>query len=398
MNWKVPLFDVRLGPEEHEAVRRVLESGWISMGPETEHFEAEFAQYLGAKHAVAVSSGTAALHLALLALGIGPGDEVIVPSLTFVATANSVLYVGADPVFADITSQDDWNISPDEIEKRITDKTRAVIVVHYGGFPCRMDRFRAISNEHGLKLIEDAAHAPGASFQGKMLGTWGDAGCFSFFSNKNMTTGEGGMVVTESDDVAASLKNLRCHGMTSVSWDRHRGHNFSYDVTATGYNYRMDEIKAALGRAQLAKLDESNRKRREITRKLRQNLEAVNLISIPFQQHNLDESSCHIFPILLQSADLRTPFMESMKESGIQTSIHYPPVHKFSAFRRWSWSAVTLTEDIAGREVTLPLFPTMNDDQAHALVKGVRKSIAKAASLDPTLKQSEWSRKIRRLI
>ena len=173
MKWKAPLFDVFFGPEEQEAVRRVMESGWISMGPETEQFEAEFAQYLAAKHAVAVSSGTAALHLALLALGIGPGDEVIVPSLTFVATANSVLYVGAKPVFADITSPDDWNISPDEIEKKITDKTRAVIVMHYGGFPCRMDRIRAVSNEHGLKLVEDAAHAPGGSFQGKKLGTLG---------------------------------------------------------------------------------------------------------------------------------------------------------------------------------------------------------------------------------
>ena len=398
MSWKVPLFDVRLGPDEREAVNRVLESGWISMGPETEQFEAEFAQYLGAKHAVAVSSGTAALHLALMALGICAGDEVIVPSLTFVATANSVLYVGANPVFADITSHDDWNISPDEIEEKITDKTRAVIVMHYGGFPCRMDRIRAMADEHGLKLVEDAAHAPGASFQGKKLGTWGDAGCFSFFSNKNMTTGEGGMVVTESDEVAASLRNLRCHGMTSVSWDRHRGHNFSYDVTATGYNYRMDEIRAALGRAQLAKLDESNRKRREITRQLRENCEDMNLISLPFLSHNLNESACHIFPILLQSADLRIPFMEFMKESGIQTSIHYPPVHKFSAFKRWSWSAVTLTEDIAGREVTLPLFPTMNNHQAHSLINGVRRCIAKAASLEPTSKKSEWSSKIRRLI
>ena len=398
MSWKVPLFDVRLGPDEREAVNRVLESGWISMGPETEQFEAEFAQYLGAKHAVAVSSGTAALHLALMALGICAGDEVIVPSLTFVATANSVLYVGANPVFADITSHDDWNISPDEIEEKITDKTRAVIVMHYGGFPCRMDRIRAMADEHGLKLVEDAAHAPGASFQGKKLGTWGDAGCFSFFSNKNMTTGEGGMVVTESDEVAASLRNLRCHGMTSVSWDRHRGHNFSYDVTATGYNYRMDEIRAALGRAQLAKLDESNRKRREITRQLRENFEDLNLISLPFRLRNLEESSCHIFPILLQSADLRIPFMEFMKESGIQTSIHYPPVHKFSAFKRWSWSAVTLTEDIAGREVTLPLFPTMNNHQAHSLINGVRRCIAKAASLEPTSKKSEWSSKIRRLI
>jgi len=369
MNWKVPLADVTFGPEEQEAVRRVLESGWVSMGPETEQFEAEFAQYLGAKHAVAVSSGTAALHLSLLALGIGPGDEVIVPSLTFVATANAVLYVGATPVFADITSLDDWTISPDEIERKLTDRTRAIIVMHYGGFPCAMDRIKAIAEKHGLKVIEDAAHAPGASFQAQKLGTWGDAGCFSFFSNKNMTTGEGGMIVTDSADVAESLKNLRCHGMTSVSWDRHKGHNFSYDVTQLGFNYRIDEIRSALGRIQLAKLDRGNQRRREITLEMRKNLEDIPLISLPFQAHDLDECSCHIFPILLQSADLRIPFMESMKQSGIQTSIHYPPIHKFTGYKEFRTIDLPLTDHVTATEVTLPMFPNMGEDDTTIVIR-----------------------------
>jgi len=375
MIWKVPLSDVSFGPEEQEAVRRVLESGWISMGPETEQFEAEFAQYLLTKHAVAVSSGTAALHLALLALGIGPGDEVIVPSLTFVATANAILYVGATPVFADITSLDDWNISPEDFERKITPRTKAVIVVHYGGFPCQMDKISAIAEHHGLKVVEDAAHAPGATFQGRKIGTWGDVGCFSFFSNKNMTTGEGGMLVTDNDEVVAQAKILRSHGMTTLTWDRHRGHSFSYDVVATGYNYRMDEIRAALGRVQLSHLDENNRRRRRITREMRRALEDVDSIALPFRRHNLDESSSHIFPVLLASTELRPAFMAHMKESGIQTSIHYPPVHRFSAYRNSEPSKLPLTEKVSASEVTLPLFGGMSSEQVENVVGGVKNSI-----------------------
>jgi dTDP-4-amino-4,6-dideoxygalactose transaminase len=378
MNWKVPLADVTFGPEEQEAVRRVLESGWVSMGPETERFEAEFAEYLGAKHAVAVSSGTAALHLSLLALGIGPGDEVIVPSLTFVATANAVLYVGATPVFADITSLDDWTISPDEIERKLTDRTRAIIVMHYGGFPCAMDRIKAIADKHGLKVVEDAAHAPGTSFQGKKLGTLGDTGCFSFFSNKNMTTAEGGMVTTADADVAAKVKMLRSHGMTTLTWDRHRGHSFSYDVVAHGYNYRMDEIRAAIGRTQLEKLDRSNQRRREITLEMRKNLEDIPVISLPFQAHDLDECSCHIFPILLQSADLRIPFMESMKQSGIQTSIHYPPIHKFTGYKKFRTNDLPLTDHVTAMEVTLPMFPNMEEHDTAIVIRAAEIALKSA--------------------
>lgn len=363
MSWKVPLSDLHFGPDEFQAVKRVLESGWISMGPETELFEQDFAEYLGVRHAVAVSSGTAALHLALLALGIGPGDEVIVPSLTFVATANAIVYTGATPVFADISSAKDWNVSPERIEELTTPRTRALMLVHYGGFSCRMDRIKEIAENLGLKIIEDAAHAPAAVFQGKKLGTWGDAGCFSFFSNKNMTTAEGGMVVTADPDAASRLKMLRSHGMTSLTWDRHRGHSFSYDVLQTGYNYRIDEIRAAIGRAQLAKLDHSNAKRREITRTMRELLESANMVSIPFPDHDLDDCSCHIFPILLESGRTRESFMASMKERGIQTSIHYPPVHRFRAYAGIPCGELPVTEDVASRQVTLPLFPTMTEEQ-----------------------------------
>jgi dTDP-4-amino-4,6-dideoxygalactose transaminase len=363
MNWKIPLAQVSFNNAEKDAVLRILESGWISMGPETERFEEEFARYVGAKHAVAVSSGTAALHLALAALGIGPGDEVIVPSLTFVATANAVLYVGAKPIFADISGPGDLNVSPEEIRRKITSRTRALIVMHYGGYPCRMDLISGLAREHDLKIVEDAAHAPGSVFQGRNLGTWGDMGCFSYFANKNMTTGEGGMVVTDNQEQANRIRTLRSHGMTSLTWDRHRGHSFSYDVVATGFNYRIDEIRAAIGRTQLAGLDENNRKRRAATRTMREMLKEFGDISVPFPEEWLDRSSCHIMPILLREAGLREHFMASLKQWGVQTSVHYPPVHRFSAYRHQFPASLPRTEDIAEREVTLPLFPEIRSEQ-----------------------------------
>ncbi len=360
------LADLSFGNDELDAVQRVLESKWISMGPETEAFEAEFAEFLGVRHAVAVSSGTAALHLALLAVGVKPGDEVILPSLTFVATANAVLYAGAVPVFADVKSIKDWTVSAARIEENITEATRAIIVMHYGGFPCEMDTVRNLAKRYELVVVEDAAHAPGATYKGRKLGAWGDVGCFSFFSNKNMTTAEGGMVVTDDSQIATELRLLRSHGMTTLTWDRHQGHSFSYDVIRTGFNYRMDEIRAALGRVQLRKLDENNRKRREKTALLRQLLKHEGTVSLPFSGETLPLSSCHIFPILLEDAQLRPPFMKAMQSAGVQTSIHYPPVHRFTTYRSICGdgsSSLPITEAIGSREVTLPLYPDIKLEQ-----------------------------------
>lgn len=377
MNWKIPLAQVSFSRAERDAVLRILESGWISMGPETELFEKEFATYVGARNAIAVSSGTAALHLALAALGVGPGDEVIVPSLTFVATANAVLYVGAKPIFADISGPDDLNISPADIRRKITPRTRAVIVMHYGGYPCRMDIIADLALEHDLKIVEDAAHAPGSVFQGRNLGTWGDAGCFSFFANKNMTSGEGGMVVTDSRESADRIRTLRSHGMTSLTWDRHRGHSFSYDVVATGFNYRIDEIRAAIGRTQLEGLDRNNRKRRAVTYAMREMLGDFNEISLPFPEEWLERSSCHIMPVLLREADLREHFMASLKQWGVQTSVHYPAVHRFSAYREQFPPSLPQTEDIAAREVTLPLFPELHPEQIAYMGEAIGAALRK---------------------
>ncbi len=381
MDWKVALSDISLGPEERAAVNRVMESGWISMGPEIEQFEHEFADYLGTDFAVAVSSGTTALHLALAAAEIGVGDEVILPSLTFVATANAVIYQGAVPVFADVGDLSDWNLSLASIEKKLSSKTRAIIAVHYGGFPCMMDQLRELAATYNLKIIEDAAHAPGAVHRNRKLGTWGDVGCFSFFSNKNMTTAEGGMVVTDNLEIARRVRLLRSHGMTTLTWDRHKGHSFSYDVVETGFNYRMDEIRAAIGRVQLAKLEENNEKRKWITRKMRQLISDIDGVFVPFSDNLIESSSCHIFPIFLEDKDIRPLVMTSMKNSGIQTSIHYPPVHRFSVFSlpdRAPRKDLRFTELIAEREITLPLFPSMTDYQIELVIEELKLSLSAA--------------------
>jgi dTDP-4-amino-4,6-dideoxygalactose transaminase len=378
MKWIIPLSSTSFGSDEHDALRRVLESGWVSMGPETVLLEEEFSAYLRTKHAIAVSSGTAALHLALLGLGIGPGDEVIVPAMTFVATANAVVYTGATPVFADITSLSNWNISPSDIENKISPRTKAIIVVHYGGFACEMDSILEIADRYGLKVIEDAAHAPGATFNRKKLGTWGHIGCFSFFANKNMTTAEGGLIVTADDLMVQRMRTLRSHGMTTLTWDRHRGHSFSYDVVETGYNYRMDEMRAAIGRVQLLKLEKNNGKRRGLALALRSVLKDVDGLTLPFSEESVENSSCHIFPVLLDNAATRPAFMEHLKQVGIQSSIHYPPVHRFSVFERKLYPgshSLPFTDEVACREVTLPLYPGMTLDQVDMLCVEVTRAL-----------------------
>ncbi|CAG0980750.1 partial perosamine synthetase, partial [Gammaproteobacteria bacterium] len=311
MNWQVPLADLDYDQAEERAALDVLASRWLTMGAVTQQFEKEFAAFVGVKHALAVANATVALHLACLALGIGRGDEVIAPALTFVATTNAVLYTGADVRFADILGAHDLNISPAGIEKQITPHTRAIMVMHYGGYPCQMDAILEIALRYNLAIIEDAAHAPGASLYGKSLGTWGDVGCFSFFSNKNLSTGEGGMLVTNRDDIADKVRLLRSHGMTTLTWDRHQGHAYTYDVVDLGYNYRIDEIHAALGRAQLKKLGAGNARRKAITEKYWDSLSDTAL-ELPFRE-TTGISSHHIFPVLLPAQANRQAFMDAMR-------------------------------------------------------------------------------------
>lgn len=380
MEWKIPLSDIDLDDEEIEAVTKVLKSKWLSMGPVTQKFEKEFADYLGVKHAFGVSSGTAALHIALKALGIEEGDEVIVPSLTFVATANSVLYCGAKPIFADIISLNNFNISPDDISEKITNKTKAITVVHYGGYPCDMDAIMEIAKAHNLKVIEDAAHAPGAEYKGRKCGTIGDVGCFSFFANKNLVTGEGGMIVTNDDALAEKIRVMRSHGMTTLTWDRHKGHAHSYDVVDMGFNYRINEMASALGLVQLKKLNENNGRRKKIVEGYRKRLEDISEISVPFKNHK-EKSSYHIFPILLAEDIARNEFIDKLKEKGIQTSIHYPPIHLFTYYRKmfgFEEGILPKTEFVGEHEITLPLYPVMGKED----VKFITERISEQAIND----------------
>lgn len=373
----IPLFDLNFGDEETEAVLRVLQSKWLTMGAETDEFEREFASYIGIKHAIATTNCTTALHLANIAIGLGRGDEVICPSLTFVATLNSILYTGATPVFADISSINDWTLSPEDITKHITSRTKAIMVMHYGGFSCDMDSIRKIAESHNLKIIEDAAHAPGSSYRDKQLGSIGDVSCFSFFSNKNISTGEGGMLCTNDDAYAREARFMRSHGMTTGTVNRYRGHAFTYDVVRHGYNYRMDEIHAAIGRVQLRKLDIGNELRRCSAQYYRLRLSGLAPnITIPFQGYEF-KPNYHIFPILLKEGIDRYSLMKYLFERGIQTSIHYPPVHLFSYYHhKYGTQQLPLTEEIARREVTLPMYPSISKSNIDRVVEHMEAFLA----------------------
>ena len=365
--WEIPLFDIGFNEKEMIAVQKVISSGWLTMGEQTELFEREFADFMNVKYAIAVSNGTAALHLANLSLNIGENDEVICPSLSFVAGSNSIVYTGAQPVFADITDLSDFNISPVDIEKKISARTKAIQIVHYSGNPCNMDHIMEIADKHGVYVIEDCAHAPGSEYNGRKCGAIGDIGCFSFFSNKNMTTAEGGMITTNSDDLAKKIKLMRSHGMTAMTLDRHKGRAFSYDVVELGYNYRTDEIRSAIGIAQLEKLEDSNRRHREIDQIYKERLSDVCCIKVPFNMKG-DYSSRHIFPVLLDKEVSRQGFMEFLKSNGIQSSIHYPPIHLFDYYRcnfGYHEGMLPITEEVAKREVTLPLYPSMTDKDVY---------------------------------
>jgi dTDP-4-amino-4,6-dideoxygalactose transaminase len=377
LEWKVQLFELNFDEEEIQTVADVARSGWLTMGERTKEFEQQFACFLGADtQAVAVSSGTAALHMALLALGIGPGDEVIIPSLTFIADINVVRMVGAKPVLADCTSMVDWNIDVEEIKRKITQKTKALIAVHYGGNPCAMDEIVRICEQHHIALIEDAAHAVGAMYAGRQCGTFGDIGCFSFFTNKNLSVGEGGMFVSGSPELVTRAKHLRSHGMSTLTLDRHQGRAISYDVITPGLNYRIDEFRAALGTIQLKKLATANLQRREIVGWYNELLRPLEMLSIPFLNHQLSEPSFHIYPVLLAPGIDRFSVITKLRERGIQSSIHYPPIQSFTAYSMSGLEPTPIANDISSRELTLPLYPTMTKADVELVVSSLIESLS----------------------
>jgi dTDP-4-amino-4,6-dideoxygalactose transaminase len=348
--WKVPLADVAVPEADIAVVADVYRSGWLSMGPRTAGFERALAAYTGARHALATANGTAALHLICLAAGFGPGDEVIVPSLTFVASVNAIAYTGATPVFVDIDALDRPWPAAAAVAAAITPRTRAVMTVAYGGHPGDIAAIRDLAAQRGLVLLEDAAHAIGVRHEGRHVGTFGAAGAFSFFSNKNLAVGEGGAVVTDDDELAERMRLLRSHGMTTLTWDRHRGHASSYDVVALGFNYRIDEPRAALAGARLERLDAENARRAELVRRYRERLPEGVLATAP--------GGLHIFTVVVGGD--RDAIRDAMAQRGVQTSVHYPPAHRFSIY---AGAALPVTEAYARSTITLPLFADMTQAQ-----------------------------------
>lgn len=372
----VPLADVVVTEEDIEAVAEVYRSGWLSLGPRTKEFEQRFAEYIGVEYAVAVCNGTAALHLACVAAGLGPGDEVIVPSLTFVATVNAVAYTGAQPVFADIASPLEPWLSAGSVETVTGERTKAVMTMSYGGHPGETDRLAELCARRDLLLLEDAAHGLGARLDGRHLGTFGQAGAFSFFSNKNLSVGEGGAVATSDPELASRVRLLRSHGMTALSWDRHRGHASEYDVVDLGFNYRIDEPRSALAAKRLERLESENARRAELDARYRDRMAALG-VECPMAPRQGSRGAHHLFCILLPPGVDRTVFRQALAERGVQTSMHYPPAHRFSIYADGAPN-LPLTDTYAERTVTLPLFAHMTDEQQDQVSEAVAAALGPA--------------------
>ena len=379
------LSDVDLGEEEACAVADVVRSKWLSVGPVTADFENAFREAARSEHAVALSSCTAALHLALMALDVGPGDEVLLPSYTFVATANAVLYRGATPVFVDIVGEHDLNLDVNDLRAKISPRSKAMLVVHMAGFLADMDRIVEIAAEHEIDVVEDACHAIGAGLRGedgsplrgRKAGTMGRVGCFSFFANKNLVTGEGGMVVTDDEDVAARVRLARSHGMTNTSWDKAAGRATDYDIVQPGYNYRCTELTSALGLIQLRKLPAANARRRSLVARYRERLAGEPGLTIPFADR-LEDSAHHIFAIVLDDAARRPALRRYLDGAGIQTAIHYPPVHEFTHYReRFPLEGgLERTVSVSARELTLPLHPLLSRDDVDTICDTLLEGLA----------------------
>ncbi len=383
MAYSIPLFALNYDEQEQKAVLEVLRSGWISMGPKTEELETAFAAHVGCRYAIATSNCTTALHLCLAALGLRPGDEVIVPSMTFVATVNSVGYVGAVPVFADIVGNMDFSLDPDHVRQLITPRTKALIPMHYAGFPCDMPALESLAREHKLSIIGDAAHAPATRLKGRHIGAFGDAACFSFFANKNIACGEGGMIVTNRPELAQQIRLLRSHGMTSLSFDRARGHASDYNVIARGFNYRLDDIHSALALSQLKKLPEDTAAREEKFNRYVEALQSLEGVQVPYASAE-PGSSYHIFPLLLSEGgtEKRNAVRKALAERGIQTSVHYPPAHRFQIYSSFK-AVLPKTEWVADHEITLPLFAGLMDAQQEQVVKALQDSLEACGGMEP---------------
>ena len=373
----VPFFVPWISEEDKKAVMQALNSRWLTGGPRTKEFEELFTSYTRSKYSVAVNSCTAALHLAMRALNIGSGDEVIVPVLTFAATANAALFVGAKPIFADIDEKA-FNISPREIEQKITEKTKAVIVVHYGGQPCDMKEIMEIAEDHNIEVVEDCAHALGALYRGKNAGTFGAVGCFSFYPTKIITTIEGGMATTEDEQTANKMRVLRDHGMTKTAFDREDKASWYYDVVDLGYNYRMNEVQAVLGIAQLKRIDDINEKRCAAAKYYTKRLSDIEGIITPYEAEDRTHLyHLYVIRVLQEKFGVnRDELFRNLSASGIGTSVHYTPLHQLTFYKKLcsGKQSFPVAERVSKEILSLPLFPTMSKSQIDFVAEEIAKT------------------------
>jgi perosamine synthetase len=367
----IPVFKPAYDDQEWHALREPLMSGWVGLGPKTKAFEEAFAAYVGAPYAVGMNSGTAALHLGLKILNV-EGGEVITTPMTFVSTNHAILYNNARPIFADI-EEDTLNIDPNLIEPLITSNTRAIMCVHYGGHSCDMDKIRVVAVAHGLPVIEDAAHACGAMYRGRRIGSISEVTCFSFHAVKNLATGEGGMVTIKDPDQGALLRRLRWMGIDKTTYDRSivkERYSWYYTVEEIGYKYHMSDIAASLGLVQLGKLERLNARRREIVQIYNQELSNLDWLRTPVEK-DYATSSCHNYVVKIEDGR-REKFIQHMAEKGVATSVHYIPNHLYSMYQSYR-TFLPVAERIWRRIVTLPLFPDLTNEQIDYIVECIQE-------------------------
>jgi len=382
MDQFIQVFKPSFGDEELDALREPFRTGWIGLGPKTLEFEEKFAEYVGAKYAVATNSATAALHLTCLVLGIGPGDEVLVPTMTFISTAHAPVYCGATPVFVDV-EPDTLNISIDSMAQKVTAHTKAIIPVHYGGHACRMDEIWEFAKKQGLYVIEDAAHACGSLYKNQHIGGLKSTvmTSFSFHAVKNLAVGDGGMITTDHLEIVRNLKRLRWVGIDKSTWDRteevemeiekgtrrYSNYGWYYEVQDLGYKYHMNDIAASIGLVQLSKLDKANARRREIVKRYNHSLKDVEWIDIPVE-HDYTTSAMHNYVIRTSYRDELNLYL---KEKQIATGVHYMPVHLHPYYRRTYKGTLPIAEGIWQRLLTLPLYPDLTDEQVDYIIESI---------------------------
>ena len=371
---EVPFARPAIGKDEIDALADTVRSGWITLGPKTKRFEQEFARYLGVPEALALSSGTAGLHLAFAALGLGPGDEVIVPTYTFASTAISAMHVGATPVLVDVDPRT-LTLTAETAAPAITPRTKAIVPVHIGGTACDMAPLLALAEKHRLKVIEDAAHALPTRYDGKLVGTIGDVTVFSFYATKTLATGDGGMMVAKDEALRKKLRVLSLHGMDADAWGRYgKGGTWRYDVTAAGFKYNMTDLAAAMGLEQLRKLEAHTARRTAIAEAYTRGLSGLRGVTLPTAGPRATHA-WHLYLVRFDRAECgftRDEAHERLREKGIGTSVHFIPLHEFTLFRGKSRGAFPVADRAFSEVLSLPIYPDMSDEDVAWVLESLR--------------------------